>query len=151
MRLTFFVLLITQAAVALAAPLVVPFAFGSTFTAAVPLTLILLPAWLLTALTPILSHALAATGYPGPGSVAQVIGLACTVIGLAVSLPTLGATGAALTSLVAAAAVLGYLLIATQRHLAVSLADIARPRTTDVELATTALRAVLGQTRRRQA
>jgi len=142
-RLTTLLLLLTQGALALVAPLAIPIAFGSPFHAAVPLVLILLPAWFLTALAPVLAHALAASGYPGPGSVAQIAGLACTAIGLAVTLPTLGATGAAITSVIAAAATLATLLRATRRCLSVPLAELLKPRKSDRDLARAALLAVL--------
>jgi O-antigen/teichoic acid export membrane protein len=145
LRVTAVLLILTQGTLALAAPLIVPIAFGSSFAAAVPLVEILLLAWLLTALTPVLAHALAGSGHPGPGSIAQILGLTCTVIGLAISLPTLGATGAAITSVVAAAAVLGYLLGSTSRRLSMSLSELVRPRMTDYELGRTALRAVLSR------
>jgi O-antigen/teichoic acid export membrane protein len=149
LRITALLLLMTQAAVALAAPLVVPLAFGSSFAAAVPLIHILLLAWMLTALTPVLAHALAASGHPGPGSVAQILGLVCTVVGLAISLPTLGATGAAITSLVASAAVLAYLLGSTSRRLSMTLPELVSPRAADGDIARTALRAVLSRRSRR--
>lgn len=142
-RVTTLLLLVTQGIVAVAAPFVVPVAFGSSFEAAVPLILILLPAWMLTALTPLLAHALAGSGYPGAASNAQILGLVCTAVGLAISLPRLGATGAAITSLVAAAAVLAYLLRSTRGHLSVSPVELIRPRAADRDLAGTALRAML--------
>lgn len=147
-RVTTVLLIVTQGTVAVAAPLVVPLAFGSSFEAAVPLILILLPAWMLTALTPLLAHALAASGYPGAGSIAQILGLLCTVIGLAITLPILGATGAAITSLVAAAAVLTYLLCSASRRLSVSPLEIVTPAAGDGQVARTALRAMLPQRRR---
>lgn len=147
-RMTTLLLLATQGIIAVASPFVVPVAFGPSFEAAVPLILILLPAWMLIALAPLLAHALAGSGYPGAGSIAQILGLVCTVIGLAISLPTLGATGAAITSLVAAAAVLAYLLRSTARHLSVSPVQLIRPRAGDGDLARTAFRAMLPQRHR---
>lgn len=149
LRITTLLLFVTQGAVALACPFIVPVAFGSSFEEAVPLILILLPAWLLTALTPILAHALAGAGYPGSGSIAQIVGLICTVIGLAISLPTLGATGAAITSVAAAFAALACLVRSTSRFLPISFADMVRPQPADRVLARTALQAVLPRRRGR--
>lgn len=146
-RITALVLLVAQGGVALTAPFAVPLAFGTSFDAAVPLILILLPAWLLIALAPLLTHALAASGYPGRGSVAQILGLICTVIGLAISLPMLGATGAAITSLLAAATVITYLLSSTRACLSVSVLELFWPRAEDLELASTALRAMRSRRR----
>lgn len=147
-RITTGLLIVTQATVAITAPYFVPLAFGSSFDHAVPLVLILLPAWTLVSLAPILAHALAGSGYPGRGSVAQIVGLTCTAVGLAITLPTLGATGAAITSLVSAAVVLTYLLVSTSRCLSLPLSDILRPRAQDAEIARDALRAVFSRRRR---
>jgi O-antigen/teichoic acid export membrane protein len=142
-RITGLSLLVTQSGVGLIAPSLIPIAFGSGFRGAVPLVLILLPAWMLTALAPILAHALAGSGYPGPGSVAQMLGAALTVVGLVISLPTLGATGAAITSLISAAVALGYLLRSTRKHMGIAVMDLITPQGSDVTLAGAALRAAL--------
>jgi O-antigen/teichoic acid export membrane protein len=144
-RITGVALLLTQGVVALAAPLLVPLVFGSSFQGAVSLILILLPAWLLTALAPLLAHALAASGHPGPASVAQILGLLCTALGLAFSLPQLGATGAAITSLGAATVVVAYLLRSVAQCLGLSIKSIVRPLSTDRQLARMALRTILSR------
>lgn len=144
-RTTASIVVLTQAAVALATPFAVPILFGASFTDAIPLVLILLPASLLTSLAPILAHALSGSGHPGEGSVAQVLGLACTVIGLALSLPTLGAIGAAITSLFAATVVVIYLLLSTRRRMSVALTDLLVPRMSDVRYAWTRARAAVSQ------
>lgn len=148
-RTTAVILLVTQGLVALSSPVVVPVLFGESFREAVPLALILAPAWLLTALTPVLAHALAGCGYPAPGSAAQLVGLVVTVIGLAVSLPTLGATGAAITSLAASCVVLGYLLRSTVSHLGISQRELLVLRGADVATAYGAIRDALAAMRRR--
>lgn len=147
-RTTALVLVFTQGTIALTCPYAIPILFGASFTDSVPLILILLPAWLLTALTPILAYALAGSGYPGTGSVAQILGLACTAIGLAISLPTLGATGAAITSLFAAAAVLAVLVRSTRRHLAVSGRELLVPQAGDLTRAWAAAREALPRRKR---
>lgn len=142
-RVTVLFLALTQLSVALLVPFVLPVLFGASFEESIPLIFTLLPALLMTAVSPVLAHALAGSGYPGAGSVAQLIGLICTVVGLGISLPTLGATGAAITSLVAASAVLGTLLRAIRRDLAIPLRDFLALRKSDRDLAITAARALL--------
>jgi O-antigen/teichoic acid export membrane protein len=144
-RTTGVLVVFIQALVALASPYAVPILFGPSFADAVPLILILLPASLLTSLTPILAHALSGSGHPGEGSVAQLLGLTCTVVGLAISLPTMGATGAAITSLFAATVVVGYLLLSTRRRLAVALSDLLIPRASDLRYANSRVRAELSR------
>ena len=146
-RTTAAILIVTQGFIALTSPFAIPVVFGRPFADAVPLILILLPAWLMTALTPILAHALAGSGYPGPGSVAQLLGLACTAGGLALTLPTLGATGAAFTSLFAATVVLGFLLRSTRRKLAVPLSALLVPRADDFRQLVRMLRTARSQRR----
>ena len=147
-RTTVVVLVCTQGAIALSSPFAIPLLFGASFEDAVPLILILLPAWLLTALAPILAHALAGSGHPGPGSAAQLVGLGCTAVGLAITLPPLGATGAAITSVLAASVVLAYLIRATRRHLPVSARDLLVPRAEDLARAWLGVRAAVSGVRR---
>lgn len=146
-RTTALILVFTQGAIALTSPFVIPFLFGASFRDAVPLILILLPAWLVTALTPILAHALAGSGHPGPASAAQLVGLACTAVGLAITLPSLGATGAAITSVVAASVVLAYLVRSARRHLPVSARDLLVPRAGDLARAWRGVRAAVSSLR----
>jgi O-antigen/teichoic acid export membrane protein len=146
-RATAIIVAVTQCAIAAASPIAVPILFGDTFQAAVPLVLILLPASLLTSLAPVLAHALSGAGHPGAGSVAQLWGLACTATGLGISLPIWGATGAAVTSLVAGTVVLTYLLSAAHRLLAVPVSELLVPRRSDVAYVYTKGREMITQRR----
>jgi len=83
------------------APDLIRFVFGARFLPAVTPLRILLPGIVFWSGASIVSGGLQAFNRPGRASIAQLIGLSVTVVGLAVTLPTLGIIGAALTSTIA--------------------------------------------------
>ena len=93
--------LIVAAILALAAPWLVSALYGPDFAGSVTALRLLLPGMVFWAGVSILAGGINATGKPVRSSKAQLIGLAVTVIGLAVTLPTVGIVGAAITSTVA--------------------------------------------------
>lgn len=80
---------------------VVRLLYGEDFGPTVPLLRILLFATVSYALLGVIASGLAAHGMPVRSSLANVIGVPVTVVGLVVMVPLLGAAGAAVTSLIA--------------------------------------------------
>lgn len=87
------------------APVVVPFVFGASFRPSVLPTQILLAAAFFQGANAILGNSLRAVGRPGRSSVAESVGAVATIALLVFLLPRFGALGAAVSSLVAYAAV----------------------------------------------
>jgi O-antigen/teichoic acid export membrane protein len=86
---------------ALVAPVLVRVLYGADFGGAVAPLRLLLPGMIFWSGTSILAGGLNAVNRPASSSRAQLMGVAVTVIGLLVLLPSLGIAGAALTSSVA--------------------------------------------------
>ena len=83
------------------APWLVPLVYGAEFRDAVLPLWMLLPGVLLWCANTILSAGLEALDMPGRASMAQLVGIVITVVGLLVTLPLIGILGAAITSSVA--------------------------------------------------
>jgi O-antigen/teichoic acid export membrane protein len=116
-RYVVFVTVVTGLVIAAATwLLLVPF-FGSDFANARPLVYVLVIGWVSLAGLSTLSQGLPAVGRPGAPSVGEMISLAITVPGLVVLLPTMGAMGAALISVLAYTTTLGVLIVIAARHL----------------------------------
>ena len=113
---------------AVAAPLMVRVLYGRDFLGAVAALRILLPGLVLWAGASILAGGVNAAGRPTRTSLAQLAGLVVTVVGLLVTLPTLGIEGAALTSTVAYGTVFGVLLAFLRRQPGFSVARALSPR-----------------------
>jgi O-antigen/teichoic acid export membrane protein len=106
--------------------------FGADFADAQPLVYVLLVAWVSQVGLSALGQALPAIGRPGVPSIGELVALAITVPGLIVLLPSMGAMGAALVSLIAYTATFGVVLAITRRHLGNAVADFLVPRPTDL-------------------
>lgn len=140
-RMSVLALSVFLGAMALSAPVLVPLIFGEDFREAVVLLEILALGMLFFGLSAVLSGALQGHGRPQAVARPQVLGLAITLVGLAVVLGPLGALGAALVSVVAYAVVLIGVLRASVREFEVPLRSLVVPRWEDVRrLATTSLR-----------
>jgi enterobacterial common antigen flippase len=111
----------TAAALGLVAPVAIEVVYGGDFQAAARPLRILLPGIVAWAGAAVLTSGLNAVGRPGVGSVAQLVGAAFTVVGLAVTLPLMGIDGAALTSSVSYTAVFVVLVRAMRREAGFSL------------------------------
>lgn len=83
------------------APFLIPALFGAAFRPAVGMSQVLLLAVIPASLNTVLGSGVAAHGRPGISSVAQFVALAVTIAGLLLLVPSLGAMGAAITSLCA--------------------------------------------------
>jgi O-antigen/teichoic acid export membrane protein len=90
--------LIGGAALAIAAPLVIPLLFGNSFKPAVVLIWILIPGFVGRALSAIIANAATAMRYPRVGNAAEIVAVVVTLVLLAVLLPSFAAKGAAIAS-----------------------------------------------------
>lgn len=90
--------LIGGAALAIAAPFIIPLLLGDSFKPAVVLVWILIPGFVGRAATAIIANGAAAMRYPRVGNVAEVVAVVVTLILLAVLLPSFAAKGAAIAS-----------------------------------------------------
>lgn len=98
LRITVLGSIAVAATVGVFAPFLVEFVYGADFAGAVAPLRLLLPGIVAWSSAAILGSALNASGRPGAASAAQFIGVPITVVGLFVTLPTLGIEGAALTT-----------------------------------------------------
>ena len=89
------------AALAALSLVLVPFLFGDSFSGAVRLVIILIPATIVLGMNQLLSTAFRGLGRPEVGSTSEFIGVVVTLTGLALLLPRYGVFGAAAASLLA--------------------------------------------------
>lgn len=82
-------------------PVLIPVVYGSSFRGSTVLLEWLLPGTVLWGASAVLSGGLQAANHPGTASLAQLVGLVFTVVGLSLSVPQIGVLGAAITSTVA--------------------------------------------------
>jgi O-antigen/teichoic acid export membrane protein len=116
--------------------------FGADFAAARPLVLVLLVAVIPLAGLGALGQWLPAANRPGAPSMGELVSLAITVPGLILLLPTMGAMGAALVSLVAYSTTFAILLVVMARHLHHRITDYVVPRRADLSVLAGLARAV---------
>lgn len=114
-RVTCLLILVFGVCIGATSPLVVPFVFGSAFTATIPMLVVLLSASLFFVPGQVLGSALIAGGNPGAAARGQFAGLAVTVPGLIVLVPTLGGLGAAWVSFASYCVTFGIVLTAAVR------------------------------------
>jgi O-antigen/teichoic acid export membrane protein len=100
-RQTTILSVIVTGGLAIFIPLLVPLLYGRAFTEVVGLSLVLLLGTVALAISTISGPALSLAGRPGAASIAQLVALVITAVGLAISLPLLGVIGAAITTAVA--------------------------------------------------
>ena len=111
--------------IAISAPVFVPAVFGSDFSAAVPILLVLLAASISSVAGQILTTIVTAR--------AQGVGLAITIPGLLVLLPSAGAMGAAWISLASYTATTAIVLVAAVRLLELPATAFLVPRREDLD------------------
>lgn len=132
-------------AVAAITPSVLSLLFGSRFSGAIPMTLVLLAANVPYAGAMVLGSALQADGAPLVPSVAEGLALVVTVAGLVALLGPLQGIGAAIVSLAAYGTSFCFQLIASRRRYSVSLMSFLAPTRSDLAWA----RAQVAHARRR--
>jgi O-antigen/teichoic acid export membrane protein len=130
----FVLMLVTLASIGMAVmvPFLVPLIFGSSFTAAVPMVLILLLNPLPGALMLVLSASLTGSGRPGATLRPQAIGLAVGVPLLVLVLPRAGGLGASVVTVVSSLVAAGLLLRAALGAFGGRARDYIVPRREDV-------------------
>jgi O-antigen/teichoic acid export membrane protein len=101
LRLTLFGGAASVILLALCAPALIPLVYGTQFVASVPALWLLLPGVVLWSASTVLGGGLQAGNRPGLASVAQLLAMVVTVVGLVGTLPRFGIEGAAATSTVA--------------------------------------------------
>lgn len=136
------------ALLALLAPLVVPLLFGASFEDAVPLVILLVVGSLFLGISLVLASALQGHGRPQDAMRPQLLGLAITIVGLALLLDPYGAVGAALVSVLASAAVLAGMLRAAVRAFGSSPRALLMPRRADLRWLIAAVRHASERTQR---
>lgn len=132
LRVTVGLMLASGLCLSLLAPILLPLGFGGEFDAAVQMAWILVLAGVPLAATVVLTAAMTFMGRPGTPAFAQVMSGAVTVVGLLVLLPKMQAVGAALVSLIAYSISCVYMVVATARQLESGVAQLLRPRRTDM-------------------
>lgn len=131
-RVSVLVLSISLGGLAASAPVMVPLVFGEDFAPAVALVELLSVGALFFGVSLVLGGALQAKGRPECAARPQVLGLAITVVGLAIVLEPLGALGAALVSVAAYGTVLIGTVRASVREFNASPRSLLVPRWEDV-------------------
>ena len=106
----------------------IPLLYGGEFRNAIPVSGVLLIGSLLLGGKEIIGAGARALGQPWLSSKAEIVGLLCTALALAVLLPTLGLMGAAISSVIAYTAALLFVSTGFSTHFGVSGSTLARPR-----------------------
>jgi O-antigen/teichoic acid export membrane protein len=94
-RVTLLIVVVSSAAIAAVSPWIVPFIWGSRFSEAVPMLVVLLAASAVYVPAQVLGSALTAAGNPSPAATAQTVALIVTIPALILLLPSTGGLGAA--------------------------------------------------------
>jgi O-antigen/teichoic acid export membrane protein len=94
----------------MSASALIPLVFGADFNLSVLPAIILVPGTVILGCNYILSDGLRGRGFPGRVSIAEIVGLICTLISLGLLLPRIGTLGAAISSLICYSVVFAILL-----------------------------------------
>ncbi len=131
-RMTVWLTLGLNLAVALVTPILLSMLFGAQFSGAAPMAFVLLGASVPLAGASVLSSALAADGAPLLPTVAEVIALVITGVGLVLLLPPLQGMGAAIVSLAAYSASFVYQVVMAARRIGAPLREFVVPGRVDI-------------------
>jgi O-antigen/teichoic acid export membrane protein len=115
-------------------PEMIKLIFGSAYSPATDLARILLVAAIALSAARALEAVLRGLGRPFEAGLAEIVSLAVTVIGLAILLPAIGLTGAAVASLLAYSTSMAMMIVRTRKALGVSLRSILIPTADDLRL-----------------
>lgn len=115
-------------------PLWLPLAFGRGFSAAVPTTMLLLAAVAVGIPGSVAGAGLSSRGYPHLRSISLVIACGVNIVLLVVLVPTFGAFGAALSTLVGNVVSSNFNIVQMRRKFGVPVLDFYLVRTGDVRL-----------------
>lgn len=119
-RRVLWVMVIAAVVLAAFSSIVISTVVGASFSSAVPLALVLLPAMVVFGMNEVLWIAFMGIGRPEVASKSEVVGLIVTVLALAALLPAFGAYGAAIASLLAYGSTHVYLLRQASRAFGVT-------------------------------
>jgi O-antigen/teichoic acid export membrane protein len=133
LRMTLLILVLGGAILAALCPVVIPLAFGSSFTDAVLMAVLLIVATVPQSGASVLAAAMNNTDKPGAAALAQWLAVIVTVPGLLIAVPALGGEGAALVSICAYSVTFVSLLFSARRHIGGSLRDYLLVRRTDLK------------------
>ena len=127
LRTTVVLALVLGAVFTLCSPFAIALLFGSSFAAAIPASLVLVPAAAVFGVNFVLQEGLRGLGHPYAVLKAEVGGVAVTAATLAVALRPMGIMGAALASLFGYATVCGILFASTRRLTCLPLSELVCP------------------------
>ena len=134
-RITIVVTLALNTVIGLMTPVILSVLFGPEFRDAVPMAIVLLGASVPLAAASVLSSALQADGAPLIPTVAEIIALVVTVIGLLTLLGPLQGMGAAVVSLTAYSVSFAFQLVMAARRLGAPIRAFLVPSAEDVRWA----------------
>jgi O-antigen/teichoic acid export membrane protein len=123
---------VTAVTLVVLTPLLMRTFFGVGFLSGVLVAQVAITAALVRGVGYVLAYGLCAFNRPLAPSIAEVLAVVATAIGLAALLPSLGLVGAAITSLAAYSVSAAYMLWFAQRRLEMPLADLLLPRQGDI-------------------
>jgi O-antigen/teichoic acid export membrane protein len=138
-RLTVPVCVVTALVVGGLTPLAIPLLNGPSFRAAISVAIVLVGASTIFAYEYILEEAARGLGQPRLALIAQMTGLASTIVALAVLIPRFGILGAAWASVCGYGAACCTDLLLLRRHLHCSFSDLLVPSLSDLRQARTSL------------
>jgi len=122
----------TTIVLVLLTPVLIRFFFGAAFVPGVVVAQVTIAASLARGVGYVLGYGLCAFEKPLVPSVAELVAVLITVVGLAALLPAMGLVGAAVTSLLAYTTGAGVMLWFARSRLGIGLADLLVPRAHDV-------------------
>jgi O-antigen/teichoic acid export membrane protein len=131
----------------LASPILISGLLGPQFAGAVPMTIVLLIATVPLVAAGVLSSGLQADGAPMIPSIAELVALVITVVGLVILLPPLGGMGAAIVSLAAYSASFVLQLVMARRRRPVPLRTYLVPTREDLRWGADLAAGVIGRLR----
>jgi O-antigen/teichoic acid export membrane protein len=138
-RLTILADAVFGLAFALVARWLMPIVFGSGFSAAVPMTYVLLAASVPGAAVWVLGSALQNAGHPGVPARGEILALVVTIAGLIVLLPPLAGLGAAIVSGVAYSTNCAVQMAFVRRRLRIPLSELLIVKRSDLDFLFTAV------------
>jgi O-antigen/teichoic acid export membrane protein len=126
-RMSVLVGVLTGSALAAATPFLLPLAFGSSFSPAVPVALVLIAAAIVSGCNFVLQDSLRGLGLPKLVLRSELAGLVVTGVSLAVLLPQFGLIGTACASLIGYSGVFVVLVRLTTKATDASVVELLRP------------------------
>jgi O-antigen/teichoic acid export membrane protein len=124
-------------------PIAVVIVFGEHYRASVPVALVLVPAGSILALNSVLEQGLLGLGHPYSVLAGELAGLVATVVGLALTLRSLGIMSGALSSLAGYSTASIALVLGAHKLTGVSPAALLWPRTDELQVAAARIKSLM--------